>query len=289
MINKGGVFLKKILGQLRSSVIPVTAGSLLFGASVNMFLLPLGIVMGGATGIATAANKLWGFPVGLGIIAVNLPLFIIAVKNLGLGGLIYSIIGTALTSVTADLLTFLPAASPDPLVCAILGGGIMGAGSGMLLSVGITTGGTDLAAYLIHKKRPSLSTGRMIIFFDVLIIVLSSAALKNFGGILYSAVCIASYSVVLDTVERSSRRARMILVISDKWKEIADAISKEIDRGVTMLSGRGYYTGCERQIIMCVTGKNQEFPLRMLVRRLDPEAFIVICEAADVAGNGFNG
>lgn len=279
--------MKKIIRQLRSSALYVIAGSLLFGASVNMFLLPAGIVMGGATGIATAAGKLWGVPVGLGIILVNLPIFILCIRSLGISGMVYSIIGTLLTSVTTDLLTVLPTASEDPLICALFGGAVMGIGSGMLLVSGLTTGGTDLAAYLIHKKRPSLSTGRMIIFFDTAVIVLSALALGNFVGIIFSAICTVSYSGALDMIQNSSRRARMIFIISDSPEAIAGEISHKIDRGVTLLYGKGYYSGKKKKIIMCVTGKAQEFPLRRLVLEIDPHAFMVIGEAVGVSGRGF--
>lgn len=268
-------------------ILPILAGSALFGVAVNMFLLPQGIVTGGATGIATAAGKLWGVPVGLGIILVNLPIFAVCIRDMGLSGMVYSIIGTVLTSVSADVLTFLPPASDDLLVSALIGGAVMGIGAGMLLSAGLTTGGTDLAAYLIHKRRPSLSTGRMILFFDAAVIILSAVALRNFAGIMYSAICTVTYSASLDMVQSTSRRARIVFVISDKHEEIADAVSKEIDRGVTLLTGKGYYTGKDKSVIMCVVGKQEEFPLRKIVLEIDPAAFIVIGEAAGVSGKGF--
>lgn len=279
--------MKNILRHLRGSAIPVISGSVLFGVAVNMFLLPHSIVTGGATGIATTAAHLWGFPVGLGIIIINLPIFILCLKDLGIGGMIYSVIGTALTSLFTDILTFLPAASEDLFVCALIGGSVMGIGSGMLLVSGLTTGGTDLAAYLIHRKIPSLSTGRVIMFFDTAVIILSAVALNNYKGILYSAVCAASYSAAFDLVQSTSRRARIIFVISDHSDVIAKEISEKADRGVTLITGRGYYTGKEKQIIMCVTGKSQEFFLRRLVLDTDPSAFIAISVASGVSGKGF--
>ncbi len=273
--------------KITAHIFPILAGSVLFGVAVNMFLLPQGIVTGGATGIATAAGKLWGLPVGLGIILVNLPIFAVCIREMGLSGMIYSIIGTALTSVSADVLTFLPPASDDTLVSALIGGAVMGIGAGMLLSAGLTTGGTDLAAYLIHKRRPSLSTGRIILFFDAAVIVLSAVALRNFAGIMYSAICTVTYSASLDMVQSTSRRARIVFIISDKHEKIAAAVAKEIDRGVTLLTGKGYYTGKDKHVIMCVVGKQEEFPLRKLVLEIDSTAFIVIGEAAGVSGKGF--
>lgn len=279
--------MKKLMEPLRNISLSVIAGAVLFGVAVNMFLLPQGIVTGGATGIATAAGKLFGLPVGLGIILVNLPIFAVCIRESGIGGLVYSIIGTLLTSVTADGLVFLPAATDDPLLCALIGGAIMGAGAGMMLVSGYTTGGTDLAAHMIHRRHPRLSTGRMILFFDAAVIVLAAVAMGNFAGIMYSAICTVSYSAALDMIQSTSRRARMFFVISDKHEEIAAAVSERIDRGVTLLRGTGYYTGSEKQVIMCVTGKQEEFPLRQLVLEIDPGAFMVIGDATGVAGKGF--
>jgi len=281
------IILKNIVHHLRGSAVSLISGSVLFGVAVNMFLLPHSIITGGATGIATTAGKLWDFPVGLGIIIINLPIFILCIKNLGLNGMIYSIIGTFLNSVFTDILFFLPSASEDVFVCALIGGAVMGIGSGMLLVSGLTTGGTDLAAYLLHRRIPSLSTGRIIMFFDTAVIILSATVLNNYKGILYSAICTVSYSAALDLVQNASRRARIIFVISDKSELIAKEISEKADRGVTLITGRGYYTGKEKQIIMCVTGKSQEFFLRRLVLDTDPSAFIAISVASGVSGKGF--
>ncbi len=276
--------MKNALRQYRSYAVPVILGSALFGVAVNMFLLPHGIVTGGATGIATVAAKIWGVPVGFGIIIINLPLFILCIRDMGFSGMVYSIIGTSLTSLFADILIFLPEATDDLLLSSLIGGSVMGIGSGMLLSSGFTTGGTDLGAYLIYKKYPALSTGRMILIFDGLIIVLSAAILKNFAGIMYSAVCAVSYSASLDMVQGIYRRRRIVFVISEYHCEIADAVSKKIDRGVTLLTGKGYYTGDDKSVIMCVVSKTEEFPLRRLVLNIDPGAFIAVSEATETVG-----
>lgn len=279
--------MKKIFSKPHISYPSLLFGSLLFGASVNMFLLPHGIVTGGVTGIATTFGKLWGFPVRLGIILINLPILAICIKENGIGSMLFSIIGTLLSSVSADALSFLPSASSDPLLSSLIGGAAMGAGAGLMLTAGFTTGGTDLAAYLIHLRYPVIPTGRLLLVLDALIILISGALLGNFGGIMYSALCTVTYSAALDMVQSTSRRARTVFVISDFSDRIAAEVSRKIDRGVTLLCGQGYFSGKEKRIIMCVVGKQQEFPLRRLVLELDPSAFIVISEASEVTGNGF--
>jgi len=280
--------MNKVLFKFRLYAFPIFIGSVLFGISVNMFLLPHGIVTGGATGIATAAGKLWGIPVGLGIVLVNLPIFAVCIKQSGIGGMIYAIIGTLTSSIAIDLLYFLPCATDDPLLSSLIGGAVMGAGSGTMIVSGFTTGGTDLAAYLVHKRHPSLSTGRMILFFDAAVITLSALALRNFAGIMYSAICTVTYSAALDMVQSTSKRARMIFVISDHSEDMAKNICEKIDRGVTLLSGKGYFSGSDKNIIMCVVGKHEEFGFCKLVLETDPAAFIIIGEAVGVTGKGFS-
>lgn len=279
--------MKNIIRQIRSSAFTVIAGSVLFGVAVNMFLLPCSIITGGATGIATVANKLWGVPVGVVIILINLPIFAVCIREMGFAGMIYSIIGTVLTSVSADVFIFLPPATGDTLLSALIGGSVMGFGSGMLLTAGLTTGGVDLGAYLIHRRYPSLSTGRMILLFDVIVILLAAVVLRNFAGIMYSAICSVTYSASFDMVQSTHRRARIVFVVSDHHDDIAAAVAEKIDRGVTLLKGKGYFTGADKSVIMCVVSKQEEFPLRRLVLEIDPAAFIVIGEAAGVTGEGF--
>ncbi len=279
--------MKKLFSRPRISYLSLLFGSFLFGSSVNMFLLPHGIVTGGVTGIATVLGKLWGFPVGLGIILINLPILAVCIKESGIGSMLFSVIGTLASSVAADALSFMPSASEDPLLCALIGGAAMGAGAGLMLTSGFTTGGTDLAAYLIHRRHPAIPTGRLLLVLDSLIILISGAVLGSLVGIMYSALCTVTYSAALDMIQSTSRRARTVFVISDRHDRIAAEVSRGIDRGVTLLCGQGYFSGKEKRIIMCVVGKQQEFPLRRLVLEIDPSAFIVISEASEVTGNGF--
>jgi len=270
-----------------SSVFNLIAGALVFGGAVNMFLLPHEIVTGGATGIATALSSKWGIPVGIGIVTVNLPLFFFCIKESGISGMVYTVIGTAAASLASDALIFLPAATEDLLLSAILGGVLMGIGTGLLLSHGFTTGGSDLAAHLISRCRPSLSAGKLILLFDGIIIVFSALLLEDLSGIMYSAVCTVTFSLSLDLMQSHSRRAKAVFIISEHYESIAKAVSRDIGRGVTLLYGEGFFSGKDRPIVLCVIGRREELPLRRLVLATDPQAFMIISDTAAVVGHGF--
>ncbi len=273
--------------SLWSTAVSVAAGSVLFGIAVSMLLVPASIVTGGATGIATVLSKLTGLPVGTGILAVNLPLFALSDRDRGFRGMARAIIGTLCTSVSADFFSIFPPAASDPLLCALVGGAVMGVGAGIMLGSGVTTGGSDLAAYLLRKKLPAIPSGRLILYFDTVIILAAAIALGSLRGVMYSVVCTVAYSAALDMVQSAARRAKTVFIISREYAAIADAASSSLDRGTTLLRGIGWHTGEEWNVVMCVIAKQQEYTLREIVRGADPSAFIVICDASCVLGEGF--
>ena len=176
------------------------AGSALYALSLTVFLLPSRTVMGGAAGIATTLNILYGADVGMIIIALNIPLVLIALKKFGFRFLSKTIITIVISSVATDLLTFLPVALDDPLLCAFMGGAMMGVGTGVMMTRGYNTGGSDLAGLMLSQKIKRFSTGRMILTIDFFVIVGSAIALNNYTAILYSLIAATSHSFAVDFV-----------------------------------------------------------------------------------------
>jgi len=262
-------------------------GSVLFGLAMSLFLSPCDIVMGGAGGIAVTLRHFIPLPVGVGIILINLPLLAAAVRMTGLRGMARTVIGVLATSVVTDLFAALPAATDDPLLAAVCGGAIMGAGGGLMLPRGYTTGGSDLAAYLITRRRTQWNTGTVILLIDAVIILGSALALGSFGTVVYSAASAAAYSIALDAVMSGVRRARLTLIISPRYAEIGDAITEKMNRGATVLRGMGWYTEEARPVVMCVIRRAELHRLKQLVRDADPSAFMIITDAAQVLGQGF--
>lgn len=191
------------------------AGCLLFGASVNMFIIPGNIIIGGATGVgATVSYFTSALPVGSIILIVNLPIIFAELKYGTKKYAIKGAIGVAGTSLATDLLVFLPAATPDTLLCALLGGGLMGIGSGLLLSVGYTTGGSDHAATLL-SRRSRVATGTFILLIDFAVITCSAALTSSWSGIIYALISSAAYSFAIDTASKGARREMMMIAVSE--------------------------------------------------------------------------
>lgn len=264
------------------------AGALLFGVSMNMFLAPGNVVMGGATGIATVINHLFNnIPIGILIMLINVPLLLVNLKQVGAREMIKTIIGITASSIAIDLMTFLPVTIDDPLLCAVLGGVTMGTGAGLMLTKGFSTGGSDLAALMLQRRIKAFTTGRILLVIDALIVVTSAIVLKSYETVLYSAVSIFAYSTALDAVMNGSEKEKLALIVSDKHEMIADSITTNLDRGITVLYGSGWYTKEDREVLLCVVKRREAYLLKNLVEKTDPEAFMVFTDATEVLGEGF--
>ncbi|MBR6917614.1 MAG: YitT family protein [Clostridia bacterium] len=279
---------KKKYSEYLSEMIAFFGGAALFGVSMNMFLSPGKVVMGGVTGIASTINFIYDkIPIGVMIFALNIPLLLMNIKVSGFKSMIKTVLGIVSTSVAIDLTTFLPATLTDPLLCAILGGVTMGTGAGLLLTKGYTTGGSDLSAVLLKNKFKRLSTGRLILIIDVFVVVGAALVMKDFKSIIYSSISIFAYSASIDAVMGGSEKAKMAIIISAKQDEIAKAVSERLERGVTYLHGGGWYTKEDKEVLMCVVKRNEEYTLKQLVEKVDKEAFMILCDATEVLGMGF--
>ena len=198
-----------------------------------------------------------------------------------------TIIGTVVSSVAIDVFSFIPAMSVDMLLCALAGGGGMGVGAGIMFIRGFTTGGGDLCASMINRRAPRFSPGRLILIIDATIIVAASIVMQKYEILIYCLAASASYGLAVDFVINGAFVCRSVFIISDMHEEIADRIIHELDRGVTVLEGEGWYTKEPRKVLLCVVRRREEFSLRKLVAEIDPNAFIILSSGAEVIGHGF--
>lgn len=267
-----------------------TVGCFIFSASVAIFTAPNKMAPGGASGIATLLYYTIGTPIGVMIFVLNIPLFILSLRFIGGSFVVKSIICTAITSVGVDILGFLPkydGSHGNMLLAAIYGGVLSGAGLALVFLRGSTTGGTDIASRLLKLKWPHVPMGRMMMLIDAVIITVSIFVFKSIDSGLYAIIQLFVSSKVIDIILYGSDTGKMVIVISEHNEEIAKAITSQIDRGVTLLKGRGYYTGTDREVLMCAVRRPQTPKVRSIVRMYDPAAFIIMCEAGDVIGEGF--
>lgn len=274
---RGKQFLREILG--------IFIGTTIAAAALNMFLVPNMLAAGGISGLGIIFYHTFGIPVGLTIVVGNLPLLLLALRFLGLRFLAHTVAGILLISVMVEVLAFLPVATTDILLAAVYGGLIMGIGIGIVFRANGSTGGTALAAQLLHHIF-GITSGQGIIISDILIV---GAAGVIFGAEvgLYAAIALFVGSWVIDLIQEGFSLAKAAVIISNKDEEITKRIFLDMDRGVTRVEALGGYTEERRGIILCVFGRKQTSRLKRLVYEIDPGAFVIVGSASEVLGEGF--
>ena len=274
-----------------TEILTIIFGSVIYGLAVAFFLGPSGTVMGGATGIATTINILFpNLSIGMMLLVVNIPILLLGLFFYGWHLLWRVIVAVLVTSFATNIAELLPFSmiTDDRLLAAIMGGLLLGSGSGMLLARGYNTGGSDLAAVMIKQKLiKSVSTGRIMFVIDLFIITGSAILTRNFSAIFYSIVSTYTYTFALDYIIDGNKSAKMTFIISDKYKEIAAAISTELDRGVTILHGLGWYSQHDKDVILCVFKPQELYRAKVIVKSMDPNAFMILTDAKEVMGEGF--
>lgn len=263
-------------------------GSVLYALSVNIFTAPNQIAPGGVTGVATLLNFLWGTPIGTMILLVNLPLLIAAWFRLGKAFTVRTLIVTVLSSVVIDATApFLPVFRGDKMLIALFGGVLAGAGLGLIYMRGATTGGTEVVARLLERKFRHIPIGRLILLVDALVVAASALVYRNVETALYAMVLIFVSTSLMDALVYGGDKGKMLLIMSKREREIADAVLERMERGVTMLNATGAYTGGDRRVLLCAVRRSEMYELRSLVTDIDPGAFMIVVSTDEVLGEGF--
>lgn len=289
-----GVFMnfrtkRKILNIKKTilNLIKTIIGTAIMAVSTNFFLLPNQLSVGGFSGIGTIGYYLLNIPIGTTVIILNIPLFIFAYFRNGKKFFFDSIIGTSFLSLFLNLFENVGVATTSSFLACIYGGILSGIGSCIVLNASASTGGSDLLAQIIKSFKPNIKTGNIIVVLDT-IIVLSSTII--FGEIeigLYSAIAIYVMGKVLDIFFEGIDFAKMMIIISPKYKEISDEINKKVRRGTTAIYGRGMYKQDEKKLILCVASRREVGEIRRIINHIDRKAFLIITNAREVYGNGF--
>lgn len=268
----------------------ITFGSLLVALSLNLFLVPNKIAAGGFSGIATVVYYVshYKLPVGMTMLALNIPAFILGVKTIGIDFGVKSVYGTIALSVLTDLTTFLPCITYDKLLASVFGGALMGLGLAIVLLYGATTGGTEMLARIIHKFISFISVGQILLGLDVAVIAMASIVFKNYELGLWAVLTLFACSKVMDAILEGVNFAKALIIISDKSDIIAEKILKELDRGVTGLHGVGMWTKTEKNVLLCVVKRHEVSRVKNLVKSIDQKAFVILTDVREVLGEGFS-
>lgn len=263
----------------------LVVGAFIAGGALNLFLVPAKVVAGGATGLGTILYHTLGLSVGLVNILVNLPLFALGYREVGKELFWRSILATLLLSAATYLIPEV-ALSQNAMLSSVYGGAAMGLGLGLVMRGGATTGGSELAALLLHKLIPQLKVTGWIFVIDA-VIILAAGIIFDAEMALYAILALFLTTKTIDLVQEGLDSGKVCYIISDQSRKIAQLLMEELERGVTLLSARGMYSGEEKEVLLCVVTRMQLVRLKRIVTRVDPEAFVILSNAHEVLGEGF--
>ena len=272
--------------EIAHSYLQILLGCVIGAAAYPAFLVPNSIAPGGLTGVATILNHLLGTPVGLVSLLLNVPLFIIGYRSMGKVFAFRSLIATFLFSVLIDILP-IGTVSNDPLLGTLFGGVVLGAGLGLILRGGATTGGTDMVARMVHRKFTFISVGMFLFALDCLV-VLGAAAAIGTEQALYAFINIYACSRVIDAVMMGFSGNKACFIMTSRWEEITKRLMEEVGRGVTHLEAKGAYTGTQQPVVLCVVARQEIMSVKRIVEEEDEKAFMFISEAHEALGEGFS-
>ena len=298
---------KKVWGAFKEYLL-ITVGILSYVLGWTIFLVPNNLVGGGVTGLSSIIQYATGgaLKIGYSYFAINVVLLIAALFLLGKSFGAKTVYAIILASVGLNLFQeIIPqdiiqtlAIDNGKLMCVIIGGIMAGVGIGMTISQGGSTGGTDIIALIVNKYR-NVSPGRMILSMDV-VIILSSLLVPSYTQagdlvpftekiitVVYGLILITICSTVLDLYLSGSKQSVQVFILSHKYEEIADLITRDLHRGVTAIEGKGWYTQNEMQVLMVITRKTDLNLLLKMIKGVDPDAFLSVSSVAGVYGKGF--
>ncbi|WP_017728007.1 YitT family protein [Halalkalibacterium ligniniphilum] len=271
------------------NILFILLGSAILSFGLVYFNMENNLADGGFTGITLILYFIFSFNPAVSNLLLNIPLFFIGWKILGRTTFIYTIIGTIGVSIFLELfqrykVIHIPL-HDDMTLAALFAGVFIGIGLGMVFRFGGTTGGVDIIAKLGFRYL-GWSMGRTMFVFDAIVIT-SSLIYLNYREAMYTLLAVFIATRVIDFMQQGAYSAKAAFIISEKVPEIAELILKEMDRGATILKGKGSFTGSEKEVLYCVVGRNELIRLKTLVEKIDPHAFVTVNDVQDVIGEGF--
>lgn len=272
----------------------ITLGLIVAAIGIRAFLVPGRIASGGVSGIAIILYHKFKFKVGLSMLLMNIPLFLMGIKSFGKGYGLKTLYGTIFLSVFVDLIEYIVpnidmvvdyTKGGNLLLAPIYGGVITGLGIGIVMKYGGSTGGTDIIAQILSKIT-KIPTGYAMMLVDFMVII---AATVVFGweAALYAIICLYATGIFIDKTLDGVSYSKMVLIISDEYEKIKDVILYDIERGGTGISANGLYTNNEKKMILTVLANKEIHGLKEFIKNIDSNAFIIVTDVHEVYGEGF--
>ncbi|EJG98384.1 TPA: YitT family protein [Streptococcus pneumoniae] len=270
-------------------IFTILLGAAIYAFGLTYFVVPHHLFEGGATGITLITFYLFKIPVSLMNLLINIPLFILAWKIFGAKSLYSSLLGTLALSAWLAFFEHIPLhidLQGDLLITALIAGILLGIGLGIIFNAGGTTGGTDILARILNKYT-HISIGKLLFILDFCILMLILLIFKDLRLVSYTLLFDFIVSRVIDLIGEGGYAGKDFMIITKRPDQLAKAINDDLGRGVTFISGQGYYSKENLKIIYCIVGRNEIVKTKEMIHRIDPQAFITITEAHEILGEGF--
>ncbi|HLS06601.1 MAG TPA: YitT family protein [Bacillota bacterium] len=271
------------------NVLFILLGAAIFSFGIVHFNMQHNLGEGGFTGITLLFYFLWSWDPAIMNIILNVPVFIVGLKELGRQTFIYTIIGTLSVSLFLSIFQanqFYLNLQSDMTLVALFAGVFIGIGLGIIFRNGGTTGGVDIIARIVNKYI-GWSMGKTMFIFDFLVITLSIFFVLDLIQGMYTLVAVYIGARVIDFIQEGAYSARGAIIISKESQTIAKQINQSMNRGVTILTGKGSYTGSRHNVLYCIVARNELVPLKSIITKIDPYAFVSVTSVHEVLGEGF--
>ena len=273
-------------GRSLFDLVLIATGCVCIALSVDVFLDPNNVVPGGFTALAMFANHLWGWPIGLTLLALNLPFLVVGMHVIGPEFGPKTILAAALSALLIDALRpNLPVVQGEPLLYILYGGLLYGLAMALIFRANATSGGTEIPAKLLERVRGTRMSASLLAM-DLAVLAMA-AFIFGLAPALYALIVAWVMVRVIDFVEAGFNAGDLAFIITSTPEIVRDAILDRLERGVTVIRGEGGYTGTERILLFTAVNRRQVGALRQIVSQADPGAFMVISPSHEVLGEGF--
>lgn len=271
--------------KLIQRIVMIVLGSAMMSVALEIFLVPNQLIDGGITGISIMLSHIFNIPLGILLTLLNLPFLVIGYKQIGKTFALSTLFAVVLMSIGTQLLHPVAPLTGEPLLAAVFGGVILGVGVGLVVRYGGSLDGTEIVAILVAKKLP-FSVGEVVMFFN-LFILSSAGFIFGWNNAMFSLIAYYIAFKMIDVTLEGLDQSKSVWIISDKFRDIGEALTERLGRGVTYLDGEGGFSGDNKKVIFVVITRLEEAKLKAIVEDWDTEAFVAIGNIHDVKGGRF--
>jgi uncharacterized membrane-anchored protein YitT (DUF2179 family) len=277
---------KRVIKEV-TQLVTITIGAIIAAFGLDMFLVPNAILDGGVIGLSIIAAELTNISMSIFLILFNLPFLYIGYRRMGLKFTLRTLYGVIILSVATAYLHHFDAVTDDLFLATIIGAVILGTGVGLVIRAGGALDGTEIIAILVSKKR-TVSVGQIVMVMNLFIFILAALVVFSWETAMYSIITYFIAFKMIDVVVEGMEELKSVTIISDVPEEIAEALLKQLGRGMTYIQGQGVFSNEPKKIIYIIVSRIELSTLRSVVNDIDPNALVAIENVADVSGSNFD-